>query len=424
MKSYKKVKKFLRFNHKQTFIYLFFFLLFSSLGLGYALISTTLEVDGTANVDDATWDIHFDNIQITSGSVTATTAPTIIDDTTVTFAATLENPGDFYEFTVDVVNAGTMNAKIDSLEILPDLTAEQSNYFYYNVTYADGFPVNLGDALNAGNTETLKILFKYKVLGDPSFYPAEDMNFSFSISMGYIQGTGNAIERPNNFETDSWYAVANAARYLNLSHYHVGDTKELDLGSLGTHTVRIVNMSTPDECEDPDFSQSSCGFILEFVDAIAMQSMGVSNSYDGWGATSVRSYLNGDVFDAFPDVLKGRIMGTLVAYGKGNTGTPAVEYSVDKLFLLAAKEYSGGSNNYDNADPYLRQLDYYAGKSQADFKKKYNNNYVSYWTRTADNSSYDEYEIFNDSGMRWYATVNESQGVVPAFKIQLGEISG
>lgn len=213
MKVWKKIKKHLRFNHKQTFIYLFFFLLFSSLGLGYALISTTLEIDGTANVQDSVWDIHLDNIHILEGSVTATTAPTISDNTTVSFAATLENPGDYYRFTVDVVNAGTMNAMIDSITILPTLTADESNYFSYTVTYDDGVEIGYEDALDAGTSETLLVTFQYLTQSDTSLYPTEDKNFNFSVSLNYIQGYGNRVRSASyTYSTDVYLnqAISNS----------------------------------------------------------------------------------------------------------------------------------------------------------------------------------------------------------------------
>ena len=40
------------------------------------------------------------------------------------------------------------------------------------------------------------------------------------------------------------------------------------MGELGVHTLRISNMSTPQECNDEAFSQTACGFVVEFVDII------------------------------------------------------------------------------------------------------------------------------------------------------------
>jgi len=170
------------------------FLIFG-MGIGYAAISQTLEIDGTTDIDRSSWNVHFANVLVSDGSVAADT-PTITDSTSVSFSVNLDNPGDFYEFKVDVKNDGTMNSKIDSYQVLPVLTAEQQEFFEYTVTYVDGTPVQVGDALNAGSQETLLIRFHYKELNDTSLYPTDDVDFDFSVSLNYIQGNGTAIDHP------------------------------------------------------------------------------------------------------------------------------------------------------------------------------------------------------------------------------------
>ena len=103
------------------------FLIFG-MGIGYAAISQTLEIDGTTDIDSSSWDVHFANVLVSDGSVAADT-PTITDSTSVSFSVNLDNPGDFYEFKIDVKNDGTMNSKIDSYQVLPVLTAEQQEFF-------------------------------------------------------------------------------------------------------------------------------------------------------------------------------------------------------------------------------------------------------------------------------------------------------
>ena len=123
MKTYKKS------------IFLYLLILLSCLGIGYAFLRTELQINGTANFHNARWDIHFENVVVNPDSValsTGNTAASISASTTeVTYAVTLKEPGDFYEFTVDVVNDGTFDAKLDTLTILPVLTSAQQNYFAY-----------------------------------------------------------------------------------------------------------------------------------------------------------------------------------------------------------------------------------------------------------------------------------------------------
>ena len=64
-------------NHKKRMIYfsLFFLLLFIS--IGYAYLSASLSINGNTTIAANTWDIHFENLSITNGSVTASTPAAI-----------------------------------------------------------------------------------------------------------------------------------------------------------------------------------------------------------------------------------------------------------------------------------------------------------------------------------------------------------
>lgn len=59
----------------------------------------------------------------------------------------------------------------------------------------------------------------------------------------------------------------------NFSKYNVGDIKEIDMGEFGTHTLRIANTSTPDECKIEDFSETLGSFVLDFLDIITSKIM-------------------------------------------------------------------------------------------------------------------------------------------------------
>ena len=91
-------------NHtKQKFIALAV-LLILAISVGYAALSTTLTINGTANIASNSWLIYFTNVHVVYGSVSATTTPTTsgTSTTTLSWAVNLETPGDFYEYYVDV----------------------------------------------------------------------------------------------------------------------------------------------------------------------------------------------------------------------------------------------------------------------------------------------------------------------------------
>ena len=185
-------------RHRRRYIFpknllLLLVLLFFGMGVGYAVIYDNIAVEGSTSVDRATWDVHFDNVDITAGSVAFTSDPTISDNTRIYYSLTLDNPGQFCEFTFDVVNDGTLDAKLDDLSIYPELTTEQQNYLRYTVTYHDGVDIKVGDALYASDFEKILVRIEYLENDDITLYPSADQSLSFTIGMSYVQGHGNEV---------------------------------------------------------------------------------------------------------------------------------------------------------------------------------------------------------------------------------------
>ena len=94
-----------------------------TISIGYAAIATTLKINGTSIAKGQGWSVFWSNVNVTEGSVTGTNVtavPTTVGTTTteVEFAVTLPEPGDYYEFTIDAVNAGTIDAMIAENGIL------------------------------------------------------------------------------------------------------------------------------------------------------------------------------------------------------------------------------------------------------------------------------------------------------------------
>ena len=196
MKFKRRFYRKFKYNRKRSFLFIFLFLLCLSFGLGYSLISTDLNIFGTTVLKDNRWSVYFDNIQEIEGSVSPTIEPEITNDTTVSFSAKLKNPGDKYEFLIDVVNDGTIDAKIGNISMSPTLTEEQQNFFSYEVTYESGVTLSENQALDAGSTETLKVSFKYLEQEDNSLYPDTDQTFNVVLTGEYVQGTGTPVVHP------------------------------------------------------------------------------------------------------------------------------------------------------------------------------------------------------------------------------------
>ena len=177
-------------NQKNYLIYVFI-LLILSIGIGYALLQTNLNINGLADIGINEWDIHFDNVQVKSGSVTATTPATINpqDNTKVNYAIKLDKPGNYYEFTVDIVNAGTLPGEI-SLVTVSGIDSTYADIIKYSVYYINGFPVKVGDILNDGSTKTIKIRTYFNTDIDNDDLPSEDFSLNLVLDINYIQAEG------------------------------------------------------------------------------------------------------------------------------------------------------------------------------------------------------------------------------------------
>ena len=234
-----------------------------------------------------------------------------------------------------------------------------------------------------------------------------------------------------NFATDSWEAIIANVKAGYGSDYAVGSTKEVNLGTTyGTHTLRVANTSTPSECSETGFSQTACGFVLEFADIITNNKMNDTNTNaGGWPSTSMRTFVNNDIYNALSDEIKNAIIDTTVVSGFGPDDT-ANFTSTDKLYLLAPGEvYSdwktitiNGEPLYDTAKSLTTTLDYYKNLGVTTINSsgagKKNGTYDSYWwlrTATAITGSY-FYDVSNNGDWSNY-DANYTGGAAPAFRL-------
>lgn len=417
-----------RRNRRSIFIAFFFILL---IGVGYSYFSTSLSIEGYAKVNVPGWDVHFDNINVMEGSITPVNEARIIDDTTVSYSLEFSEPGTFYEFNVDVVNDGTIDAMIGDLDVR-DLDDSVKDYIYYNVSYSDGTDLDVYDILRAGSSRTLNVRVKF--LDDA---PIESMegdlgSINFILNVIYVQADGNAKDpvKPNYFAIDSFDKIANNIKVGNINRYEVGQTREIELNGYGTHTIRIANKSTPSECLNENFSQTGCGFVVEFADIITRHQMysTTSNAYS-WPGSTMRTFVNGDIYNSLPNDLQNIIIDTSVisGYGKGaaNGSLNGSWISTDKIFLLDSGEIYGSSfgTSQHSAIGYERQLDYYSyldtTVSNCSPAIKYNGENTSYWwLRSSYSSNNDGYfSVGPGGGGSNGGTSNNNSGVSPAFRI-------
>ena len=422
-------------KRKNKVTYLGFIIMILLIGIGYALLTTNLNITGTTVLKDNRWDIHFENVNVITGSVTASTPSIDQSGTTVSYSVTLDKPGDFFEFTVDAVNDGTLDGMIESFtsKLNGTVITTLPNALEYSVTYADGVAIANNQILEADSFESIRIRVGYKTDIEISDLPSTEQTLNLLFTMTYVQAdnTAQTVPHPRSFASDSWETIVTAIRNNNTSVYHVGDTKEIELGNnLGTHTLRIANMSSPSECSTTGFSQTACGFVLEFVDIITTYYMNSEETnIGGWPASAMRTYVNTDIYNALPLDLKNSIIDTTVVSGHGNTGETNFT-SIDKLYLLSVHEVwedddgniGSGMDNIDTTYYNTRQLDYYTGlnvtrSSYSGAIKRQNGSNYSWGLRTAYSNSLYAFFIVTDSGSWDYEYPPNHVGVSPVFRI-------
>ena len=444
-------------RRQNTILALVVLLLFIT--IAYATLSTNLTINGTSKINNSTWNVHFNTPVPTEGSVAIDTttyasakAATKDSATQVSYNVLLTNPGDYYEFTVPVQNEGTIDAMIDTITstiqigtgTVQNITSSTlPSWLSYSVTYFDDAELAINQLVASGTTETYKVRVEFKRdIDEIQLEDAAGKELKLTFSVNYIQADDHAIKAvadPVSFSTDSWQTIRRAVLTGNTSNYSLGQTKNIDMGDFGTHIIRIANKSTPSDCSNQDFSettgfsQTACGFVLEFADIITTHRMnpmdwtknGIGNGNEGgWEYTEMRFFLNNDIYNSLPVDLRKAIIDTRVISGHGSIETDNIT-TIDKLYLISGIEYINSSYYDSLTSSQTRQLDYYSSNeitsaSNDLAKKEYNSSYKDWWLRSPKSINRDAFTFVSYLHNDFFIQAGDSggnKGVSPAFRI-------
>lgn len=129
-------------------------------GIGFAALQKYLTIDGTASINSS-FDVRFTNISTGDivGGAYNKTEPSVTN-TTATFDAAFLAPGDSISYNINIENAGTINAKLDNVDVNIEEN-ENISYELIGITAGDiieSYPYSeiKGDGPNA--TEKLVVL--------------------------------------------------------------------------------------------------------------------------------------------------------------------------------------------------------------------------------------------------------------------------
>ena len=420
-------------KRKQIKVFLIALISILTISIGYASISAInmlINGNGTASVNQNNFKVHFTEAKEITGT-TGVDGTSIIesDDTVASFNVTgLSKTGDYAEAKYTVKNDSAGIGASIGLQV----TNSNSEYFIITETIDD-------NKLQVGE-ETLATV-KVEMIKTPTT-DSVTTNITATLTASPLENdastggsaSSKASDDPVSFLTDSWATIQTAVRNNNTDAYNVGDTKTVTINNTN-YTVRLVNKTTGEHCGDEDtaYSQTACGFVVEFVDIVEQRAMDSTNTnVGGWPATEMRAYLNGTFYNSLPSDLQAAIKPTRVISGHGSSDS-ANFTTTDTLYLLSGVEIHG-ADDYDTAASTTHQLEYYQGMTgeigDCDWYtgcttkyyyrafKQYNGSDCYYWLRPA--LSYNNYRfrsVHIHGYLSYYHADRSSVGVAPAFRI-------
>ena len=387
------------------------------MSIGFAAISTTLILNGSAKVSENNEDF---SVIFTAASIDGKDVySTVVDDTKkiITFeTGELKTLNQTSILTYEVTNNSSQYDAEVKVTCVPKEGSTAKYTSIKNKLENDATKVLAKSSVNGTLTITLNKTATEEV--------SEEYTCKLEFNAVERNTLGENIPDPVSFTSDSWKTIQKAVQTENTSKYKVGDTKEVDLGSFGKHMVRISNMSA---CTT-ETSETACGFVVEFADIISMQKFNNSETnVGGWKDSELRTYINGTMYNTLPSELQNVISSTKVISGHGRTSVEKNFETQDKLYLLSGHEvYEDGTSDqispYDTSYDTTKQLDYYKNKgvttsSYAVAIKQYNGSNSYWWLRSASYSNTSNFLYVINSGNWTAISAGYYNGVSPAFRI-------
>ena len=230
----KSVRRRIRRNH---FYFVIILILFASIGVGYAALTSTISINGTTQITSAKWDVHFANYSLGANTSGNYAQPSITDNgTKLTISKIGLSAGTEVEYYVDVVNAGTIDARLSGL-VKSNLTTEQQQYLSYTVTYGFNTPIKENDLLKAGTSERIRISVVYS--DDKTLAPTTQQTISnLTFRLNYVQDKGTGVTRPKLCKRATTLHSSSSVTYGQIGtsgKLASGDAFDCDVNGDGTY---------------------------------------------------------------------------------------------------------------------------------------------------------------------------------------------
>ena len=434
------------------------FMLIAGLTVAFAALSTTLNIKGTAYLDAAKWGIKFENlsepVKVGNASVIGTSKIEETKSAEITgINVSLSTPGDKVTYTVDLVNEGTINAKIDNIEKTV-LTSEQQRYLTFKVTDKNGNEVSEGDILSKGETRNLTITIEFIKDLTKEDLPKQTSTISLSYKLNFVQTDEKATTTSDSskqacttFDKKDTYNVGDVIALCNTStnkseDFYVMKDNGTTVTALAKYNLLIGNAlrfnddfssATPEviSSSDNEYGLQSSKTLIDFYWKDGKMSANGSNiiyglipfygdsddtKYSYWEDQSsykkplakYGSSYPAEVFDS--NSLLYKPLKTYETYIKKNIGKNTV--TLDILSLEQAKNL--GILSYSNIDSDKLTL----------YPTWYNNTF--YWLSTAEDDGWmyivNSGTITTDNFYRWSNGSYTTNGIRPVITISKSEL--
>ena len=184
------------------------FILILFISIGFAALTANLSINSGITFLPQSFHIYFNNISVNQNSVNKNNPTLSSSKKNITFTTSINEPGDFYEFTFDVVNDGTMDAAISEI-VKSSLTETQEKYLTYTTRYYGEREIKVDDILHAGYKERIVVRVEYK-------YDVDEVvslgNITFNFGLNYIKR-----DLQKSYGEETWaYWSTNSEKTLNV----------------------------------------------------------------------------------------------------------------------------------------------------------------------------------------------------------------
>jgi hypothetical protein len=179
-----------------------------AVSLAYAGFTQTLNINGTASIKTANWNVHFANVANKTLSTGASwgTQPALDGATKIgDYSVTFTTPGQSASFEFDVENTGSFAAKLTSLTVGTPTCSGDNSFTCSQITYVltekgSSTPITAADSsvLDAyTGKKTYVLTLTYVDSGNSTNLPSSDVSISgLAVQFTYTQ-EGNYVAPSN-----------------------------------------------------------------------------------------------------------------------------------------------------------------------------------------------------------------------------------